>query len=908
MIKQFIQQLRQTFSAEQLITDELLRYAYATDASPYRMLPQLVVMAFNEGEVIRLVKIAGKFGIKLTFRAAGTSLSGQAVTDQVLVMLAHSSWRDYKISSNGRQISLQPGIIGAEANQWLAAYKRQIGPDPGSINVAKIGGIIANNSSGMCCGTSKNSYATLASLRAVFADGSVLASSDPQNINLFRQQQAELIAGIAQLRDEIMADLPLVAFIRKKFAIKNTSGYSLNAFLDFNEPIKIIERLLVGSEGTLAFISQVTLNTVANEEFKALNIVYGTLENLINLTLQIAEFTPSAIELLDYCSLQSVAAIKSLQPYLIPLDESVAAIMIEVTAPTQELLDTKLSQITQVIGHAKIIQQTGFSQDGQVAQILWQARKGILPTIAGQRPLGSSVLIEDVAVEIQQLPALITDLRELFKVFGYANAAIFGHVLAGNLHFVLTPNFSLASELLAYEQFMRSFTQLVATKFNGSLKAEHGSGRNIAPFALLEWGQQCWDIMWRIKALFDPLNILNPEVKLTRDTSLHLQNLKHLTVVDPLIAKCMECGFCEPVCPSRNLTLTPRQRISVARKINSLSGIQRQKWEQSYQYYGIDSCTTTGMCQTVCPVGINTGEFILSLKPKQIKHQNHAKNIGRARWQLKLANALASVIGRDNLQHISSHAHKKFKTIPIYPATMPKVQAANFTATPKKTAPGNSLLLLPACPNRIFAASQSATFYAYQALLEKLGYSVTYPAQLEKLCCGQMYHAECNSIQQQQAIAELKQALPAGALALIDNSSCAGFAKNAGLAVQDINLFLVENIPRHKLVKRYPKLALHIDCSTAKHSFNSEYLAVLQRCAVEIIIPQGIKCCGFAGAKGFTTPELNASSLAQLAPQVIECNIGVSFNRNCQIGLSYHGGIEYISFAELLLECWSGLS
>ncbi|CAB5720953.1 Fe-S oxidoreductase [Providencia rettgeri] len=124
---------------------------------------------------------------------------------------------------------------------------------------------------------------------------------------------------------------------------------------------------------------------------------------------------------------------------------------------------------------------------------------------------------------------------------------------------------------------MHELTTLVAKKYNGSLKAEHGSGRNISPFAIVEWGEKCWDIMWQIKNLFDNQNILNPDVKLTKDTSLHTKNLKELNSVDDQIDKCMECGYCEPVCLSRNLSLTPRQRNTVARKIETLEGEQKQK-------------------------------------------------------------------------------------------------------------------------------------------------------------------------------------------------------------------------------------------------------------------------------------------------------------------------------------------
>ncbi|RTL13112.1 MAG: FAD-binding protein [Neisseriaceae bacterium] len=887
--------------SSRIIYDELLRYAYATDASLYRMLPQLVLLVETEAEVIQIIQIANQHNIKLTFRAAGTSLSGQAVTDQVLVVLSSASWQKYQINSATNTITLQPGIIGAQANRYLAPYKRQIGPDPGSIEAAKIGGIIANNSSGMCCGTSKNSYATLQSMRAIFSDGSILDSSNPDQISKFEQTHHALITQISQIRDQIRANAELSQFIRKKFAIKNTSGYSLNAFIDYYDPIQIIERLLIGSEGTLAFISEVALQTIAIEEHRALNLIYGKLNDLINLTVRISGYDISSIELLDSLSLQSVAHIQELQPYLIQVDSDSAAIMVELTAASEELLRTKLTQVSAIIQQTPIIQQSGFVQDEKTAAILWKARKGVLPTIAGQRPLGSTVIIEDVAVQIEHLPALISDLRLMFDEFSYQNAAIFGHVLAGNIHFVITPNFTNQEELERYDRFMHAFTDLVANKYQGSLKAEHGSGRNIAPFALLEWGQQCWDIMWKIKELFDPQNILNPDVKLTRDNTLHMHSLKESPVVDPLIDKCMECGFCEPACPSRKFSLTPRQRNAVARKMVQLSPERRARWQKSYQYYAIDTCATTGMCQVSCPVDINTGEYIQGLKPRTNILLNHSKVIEGNRNKVQVGNFVAKIIGKPNLHQLTTKIHQYLPQIPVYLETMPPAQKHEFSASNDITK--RSVTLIPTCPNRVFAANKNNN-YPSQEILEKLGFSVNYLTKTKDTCCGQMYHSQCNSTMQQQSTNKLKQLINLNEIYIMDNSSCSGFAKDNEIQIYDINSFIANNLVDVRLHKKYHKIAVHIDCSSARHgTINNKVLEILQNCADKLIFPEDIKCCGFAGDKGFTQPELNQSSLSNLAAQISDCEIGVTFNRNCQIGLSYHGQVEYISFVELVLNC-----
>ncbi|QUE30638.1 FAD-binding and (Fe-S)-binding domain-containing protein [Francisella philomiragia] len=905
MLNEFKSQLRGHLKINQIVENELLRYAYSTDASLYRMVPKLVLIVKKEQEVIQIIKLANQYNIKLTFRAAGTSLSGQAVTDEVLVVLASDAWLDYQIIDDGQKMKLEPSIIGENANKYLKIYNRKIGPDPGSINSAKIGGIIANNASGMCCGTAKNSYATLDSIRIVFSDGQILDTSDSNSIKNFKDNNQDIISSILSIHNQIKNDVELVDFLKKKFSIKNTSGYSLNAFLDFDDPIKIIERLIIGSEGTLGFVSNVTLNTVADHKFKALNLIYGSLDELVKLTTQLEPYAPSSVELLDNLSLKSVADVAELQPFLINFENTdTAAIMVEVSEDSQGSLDSKLDIVNQSIERANIVHQVGFRQDERDIQTMWKARKGILPTIAGQRPNGSTVLIEDIAVKISDLPSLITDVKELFIKYNYTNAAIFGHVLAGNIHFVLTPDFNDERQLIEYDQFMQDITSLVAEKYNGSLKAEHGSGRNISPFAIVEWGDKCLNIMWRIKKLFDPKNILNPDVKLTKDKNLHIKNLKELNSVDEKIDKCMECGFCEPVCPSRNLSLTPRQRNTVARKMQTLGNEQKQQWLKDYDYYGIQTCATTSLCKTRCPVDIDTGDFILSQKKLQNKLVNHDKEINKAKQKVRLGNLAANLVGKKNLQNMTKLLHNNFKSIPVYLETMPKVQSASFINSSKEnTKP--KVLLLPACPNRIFASNKKYAKYPSQLILEKLGFEVNYPHKTSSQCCGQMYHSQANFIQQHVSQDLLKQSIDYTQYDYVvtDNSSCANFAKDQNLNIININSLIIDKLDAINLNKKFSKIALHIDCSTRKQNIDNKYLKALKKCSTSVIVPEQIYCCGFAGDKGFTTPELNATSLESLKPQVSDCEIGVSFNRSCQIGLSYHGHLEYISFTELLLEC-----
>lgn len=272
-IRKFRRELEGFISAERLIDDPLRTLAYGTDASFYRLVPQLVVRVDDEDELGEILKAANRYQVPVTFRAAGTSLSGQAITDSVLLQLSGDGWRDYSVAQDGSSISLQPGIIGSRANEILADYNRKIGPDPASINTAKIGGIAANNSSGMCCGTAQNSYNTLQSMHVVLVDGTVLDSVDEASVAAFRRAHPKLLEKLDALARNTKDNDDLREKIRHKYRLKNTTGYSLNALVDFEEPLDVLQHLMIGSEGTLGFISSITYRTVPDHPCKATSLI-----------------------------------------------------------------------------------------------------------------------------------------------------------------------------------------------------------------------------------------------------------------------------------------------------------------------------------------------------------------------------------------------------------------------------------------------------------------------------------------------------------------------------------------------------------------------------------------------------------------------------------------------------------
>ena len=914
----FLRDAERLIPADRRFDDPTSTLAFGTDASFYRLIPKLVVRVESEDEVVGLIHLAQRDRVPVTFRAAGTSLSGQAISDSVLIVLG-DNWNGREIRGQGEQIRLQPGVIGAQANAWLAPFGRKIGPDPASINACKIGGIVANNASGMCCGTAQNTYHTLAGLRLVLADGTRLDSEDPASVAAFQISHAGLLDELARLGRETRANTALADRIRHKYRLKNTTGLSLNALVDYDQPLDILQHLLVGSEGTLGFISAVTYDTVVDHPHKASAlIVFPTVESCCKAVTVLKQQPVSAVELLDRRSLRSVQNKPGMPEWVKGLSDSACALLIESRAASQSLLHEQLDLIMASIADFPLEQKVDFSEDPAVYNLLWKIRKDTFPAVGAVRQTGTTVIIEDVTFPVEQLAEGVNRLIQLFDKHRYDEAIIFGHALEGNLHFVFTQGFNSAEEVARYQAFMDDVAQLVAVEFGGSLKAEHGTGRNMAPFVELEWGQDAYQLMWTLKRLLDPNGILNPDVVLSEDPDIHLKHLKPLPAADEIVDKCIECGFCEPVCPSKGLTLSPRQRIVMWRDIQAKkrAGEDTSTLERDYQYQGIDTCAATGLCAQRCPVGINTGELVKKLRGQAAHHgktadwlaDNFHTALSGARLTLRAANGARRLLGAPRLSRISRTLSKASNgRLPQWTPAMPQplknplVSVAANDARPR-------VVYLAACVSRVMGPAaadreQTSLLDKTRGLLEKAGYQVIFPDNQDSLCCGQPFaskgYAEQAEHKRQELISALLHASRGGLDPIYCDTSPCTLRLVQDLADTRLDMYdPVRFIRTHLLDKleftpQDAPIAVHVTCST-QHLGESQALIDLARmCSKDVVIPEGIHCCGFAGDKGFTTPELNAHSLRSLKDAVQYCDEGISTSRTCEIGLSSHSGIDY---------------
>jgi D-lactate dehydrogenase len=921
----FVSAVNQLIPEQRRFDDPLSTLAFGTDASFYRLIPKLVVRVNAEHEVVALLQLAGKHRVPVTFRAAGTSLSGQAISDSLLIVLG-DGWSRRDILDNGARIRLQPGVIGAQANAVLAPLGRKIGPDPASINACKIGGIVANNASGMCCGTAQNSYKTLNAMRLVLADGEVLDSEDPASVAAFSRRHSELLEKLAQLGRDTRANSPLADRIRHKYRMKNTTGLSLNALVDFDDPLDILTHLMVGSEGTLGFISSVTYNTVPEYPHKATTlVVFGNVEDCCRAVPLLKPQPVDAVELLDRRSIRSVEDQPGLPAWVKALSDDACALLIETRAASQWLLDEQIEQIRAVLAPFHVEQQVDFTEDATLSGQLWAIRKGTFPAVGAVRPTGTTVIIEDVTFPIPQLAEGVNRLIKLFEKHSYHEAILFGHALEGNLHFVFTQSFDDPAQVERYAAFMGEVAQLVAVEFGGSLKAEHGTGRNMAPFVELEWGADAYQLMWKIKRLLDPQGILNPDVVLSEDPGIHLKNLKPMPAANEIIDKCIECGFCEPVCPSNGLSLSPRQRIVIWRDIQAKkrAGVDTRELEEAYQYQGIDTCAATGLCAQRCPVGINTGDLVRELRAGKAHHNSRADWLAAhfatalkgTRLMLAAADTANRLLGAPRLQRWTE-ASKKLSggRVPSWnPATPQPVRWVEH-AKPAVAAEKPRVVYLPACVSHAMGPARSDSEQApllekTRQLLEKAGYEVVFPEIMDSLCCGQPFASKGYPQQadrkRSEMLAAVKRASRDGRDPIYcDTSPCTLRLlqqQDHGLDIYDPVRFIRSHLlDRLEFMPQSESVAVHVTCSTQHLGEGQALIDIARKCSTHVVVPEDIHCCGFAGDKGFTTPELNGHALRTLQPVVQHCTEGVSTSRTCEIGLSSHSGVDYHSLVYLV--------
>ena len=910
-------------------TDDLRRLAWGTDAGFYRLVPKKVILAENEEEVRSILSDSSKNKIPVTFRAAGTSLSGQSISDSIL-LVAGKNWEGFSVSEDAGTITLQPGIVGARVNAILKPFGRRFGPDPASIGSCMVGGIVMNNASGMSCGTHANSDKTMISARMILADGTILDTGDETSKAEFRKSHPEFLAAIEKLRKEVIQDQEFTERIKYKYSIKNVTGLTLLPLVTFEDPFDIITHLLVGSEGTLAFLSSVTMKTLPIAPYKASAMIYFSsireaAEAVVRMKKAVGLEVINAAELLDKRSLSSVSD---------PMLErhpgtDLTAVLTETTAESPEELKANIKAISEVVGEVE------FTSDPEICSKYWAIRSGIFPSVGGMRRQGTTCLIEDIAFHIEDLPQATEDLSALLDKHGYDDSCIYGHALEGNFHFIINQSFDSESEVRRYEDMIRDVAKMVVEKYDGSLKAEHGTGRNMAPFVEYEWGPKAFGIMKRIKEIFDPEGILNPGVIFNDDPGCFLKGFKPLPVLPygEKINKCIECGFCEVNCVSCGFTLSSRTRIVIQREIARLRALENPTEEElgrlhrlvkEYSYPGEETCAADGLCSMSCPMGIDVSDMTHLIRQEKTPPGSFRRRVwslaadhfpivkSGVRGALGLASAGDAILGDKVMTSLGQGLHKGLG-LPLWTPSTPRPFRPGSFAPPRMTeAP--KVVYFPSCLNQMMglprhkAAVDKPLVEEMTSLLHKAGYEVIFPEGMEKLCCGMMWESKGMPDIAEKKSQELEEALLKASEngrwpVLCDQSPCLHrMRKNIRSMklyepAEFIMTFLKDRLVFHQ---DDTPVAIHVTCSTKLMGLSDTIISLAKMCSTNVIVPEEIGCCGFAGDKGMTHPELNSWALRKLKDSVKGAKAGYSNSRTCEIGLSGHSGIPYASIAYLV--------
>jgi D-lactate dehydrogenase len=894
----------------------------------------------NEKEIIDLFQFSHNHKIPLVFRTGGTSLSGQSVTDGILVDLSQF-WSRVKIEQDGSLVRVQPGITGAMVNAYLRKYKRKIGPDPSSISAAMMGGILSNNSSGMCCGVSLNSYHTVKNLRFVLPDGNIFSTENPPDYVRFEKECNQLFHRLGDLRDQIASNSELRATIRKKYKTKTTIGYSLNAFIDYEHPLDIFAHLLIGAEGTLAFISEAVMHTVPDHPYKSTGLLY--FPNIYAACQAIVPLTTAGammVELMDRASLRAVQDLAGMPSVVKLLPDSAAALLIEFQESTREELEARVAKFLESSSELSLLNSPVFTTDPVEQDFFWRVRKGLFPAVGAVRASGTTVILEDVAFPVDKLGDAILDLQNLFQKYGYTNAIIFGHAKDGNIHFVVTQSFNTESEITRYDHFIRDVVSLVIHKYGGTLKAEHGTGRNMAPFVETEWGGDAYKIIKDIKQAADPWNLLNPGVIVNDDKNAHIKDLKELPSVEEEVDRCIECGYCEHKCPSRDLTTTPRRRIVIRRVLKShqLAG-EHEKYKlllDQYRYDGVETCAVDGLCAIACPVDINTGDLI-----KRLRNENHSAAAGKlallaakhfetverlTRFTLRTGHTLNRIFGKSTMAKLTREIKKLIPGLPLWTNQIQQPADLSILNHLPSEESDSKIIYFSACISRtmgVYEGKPKNLLETFMSVCAKAKVNVEVLNDWMGSCCGQIFSSkgyhEAYRFTGNKIVEQLWASSKGGKLPIvIDVSSCAytllqlrpslkeeNKTKFDRLRILDSVDFLHDVVlPRVTPVITRNRIVLHPVCSLQKMGTEGKLLRIAQRFATIVDIPTKAGCCGMAGDRGFLFPELTASATAAEASEVQEENYDgyYSTTKTCEMAMSIAVKHNYESILYLVDE------
>lgn len=922
------------FPSHKIFEKPIQLHTYSSDASFYRYIPKLIIVPDNCDDIRKLILWCKSNNRHITFRAAGTSLSGQAQSDDILVDIS-KKWNKLEIDEKTFTVRSQPGVILGKINASLAKFNRKLGPDPASMNACMVGGVLANNSSGMSSGIIRNAYNTILSLSFILYNGILYNTEEKDSDLKLKITSPDIYNGLLNIRNEILSNSILVNLIKDKYRLKNTIGYSLNSFLDYSKPIDILSHLMIGSEGTLGFISEAVLNTFPESTHRITGLAFfKDVYDTCNAIKLMKSNGANVLEFMDRASLRSIESIQGVPEIIKFLPQNTFALLFEFSYETDDEKEKIKFNIQQILKNYEQLANYYLTTEPNTRANLWKIRQGLLTSISSMRKRGTAMIIEDFAFDLDLLPNAVLSLQKLFIDYDYKDYAIYGHGTDGNLHFLIAQPFDSKIDETKYQNFSDKLIDIVVSKYNGSLKAEHGSGRAMAPFVKYQWGEQAYNIMVRIKNLLDPDNIFNPDVIISNNKTIHLKNLKNFPIIESEVDKCIECGFCEDICPSKDLTITPRKRIVLLREIERLKNISSYLLDdilKEYNYYELDTCAVDGLCSIKCPIGINTADIVKKIRQSQNSRYKRkiASNIAEYlrfyeksfKVLINFALILRKIIGDKFLSFMTEVAEKLYKK-PIY-------KWNKFIRKPIKLSHVSQVdpdfIYFPCCISRIMGDPNDDIHKPVTQVMidisRRAGYRIMIPSDCEGYCCGMTFlskgYLEAFKDTISKTIDKMWEWSREGKVPIIlDSSSCyytirstysylnaPTLSKLQKMKILDINEYCYFYlINRLKLNKTNEKVILHPNCSVVKMGLTDVMKAIAEKCSTNVIIPDNLGCCGFAGDRGLLFPELPQTACSKEKNEVISENANLHFSSNvtCEIAMSEAIGKNYLSIIYLI--------
>ena len=912
MADRLLDGLDRVIDRKDMLDTELWREIYARDASYFDIKPLCVVRPRSVEQIRELLGFASRRGIGVTFRAGGTSLSGQTVGPGIICEL-RTGWKNAEVRDGGSKVWFEPGLTVNQVNAILKPHHHHIGPDPASSSAALMGGVLSNNSSGMEAGVEFNSYHTLSTMRFMLANGHSYDSARADDRKRFEREERELCAGLLDIRRRILADSETREKIERKYRIKNVTGYAMNSFVDFSEPMDIFAHLLIGAEGTLGYIESAELRTrPLYSVYSSALLYFPTVTKAASYAAELGESGALAVEMMDYASLRSSQGLRS------DMTAGTTAMLVDYGADSaEEMAELTGSLRPRLSSLPGLIHFDDFTRTVAARRQLWNIRDGVFPCVAGVRVPGASVILEDVVAPVEKLDALVEGVQQLFHKHGY-DGAIFGHARAGNIHPLITSKMDSRKSLDTFKSFMDGFVTHVLD-LDGSLKGEHGTGRAIAPFVAREWGDKIYGMMVGLRRLADPKGILNPGVIINNDPEAYIKPMKSLDLFGeqlgyPEADKCMECGYCEHVCPSRDITLTPRQRLQ-ARRIIARTG--SKALEKEYAYIGNDTCCADGSCQLPCPMNINTGtvtDAVRVVSNSSIFDKALSASAGHygtvetlLRGTLKAAVATERVISPYPLIWATDFMHKLYRQSPHW--------SKHFPMPPKMSwcdDPNPDFIYFPACVTRIFGGSNFGKDDLMTVMLRigrRAGFRMALPKDMHGVCCSQIWEHKGDPDGQRRVahdtIARSYRVTDSGRIPLVcDTTSCTHTLLNLSrnkslldeehlkkygkLKIIDITEWLADHVmPRLKVVKRKGNILLHPTCASRITGHDVMMRRLAEMCAEHVDVPDNAYCCGAAGDRGFIFPEVARSATVAERREIGEKRYDgcYSLARTCEISM-----------------------